>query len=500
MLFCSVGMFAQDNRRVSIFADHIGEVANQQRITYREAAQKVYDLGYRGADVRVDCNPDNLKALDEVGFQHASAIVDINFADGDHLDKIQEAISFMHAHGFNKVLLVPGLLPKKCSDELRAEVIRRIVYFTTRAKAEGLEVMVEDYDNKQSLCYNMAGIDQIFAVSPETGHVFDSGNYLFAGEDALVALNHFQKQTHHVHLKDRASATDMASVAGGTGVIPIKDVVKTLLSSGYDGWFCVEHFGVKDMFGCAKISIETVNEAYKEFEATHPHAEGMRPGMTENWTPQPRIVAPGCQATASAPADAIVLFDGTNLNEWRKDNGEAAGWKVQDGVMTVDKSQGDIITKRTFGSYQLHIEWCVPEGIEGSSQARGNSGVFMQDMYEVQILDSYNNETYVQGQAASIYKQTAPLVNAMRKPGEWNVYDIIYTAPVFKADGTYLYHPYVTVIHNGVVVQNHTEIYGTTEYIGTPRTIKHSNGPIRLQSHGDPSAPISFRNIWIREL
>ena len=168
--------------------------------------------------------------------------------------------------------------------------------------------------------------------------------------------------------------------------------------------------------------------------------------------------------------------------------------------MTVDKSKGDIVTKQKFGSFQLHIEWCVPEGIQGESQGRGNSGVFLQDMYEVQILDCYHNETYVNGMTGSIYKQTPPLVNAMRKPGEWNVYDIIYTAPVFKEDGTYLYRPYVTVIQNGVVLQNHTEIMGTTEYIGFPRTVKHAEGPIRLQSHGDPSAPISFRNIWIREM
>ena len=142
----------------------------------------------------------------------------------------------------------------------------------------------------------------------------------------------------------------------------------------------------------------------------------------------------------------------------------------------------------------------MPEDIEGESQLRGNSGVYMQDKYEVQILDNYKNETYVNGMAGSIYKQTPPLVNAMRKPGEWNVYDIIYTAPVFKEDGTYLYPPKVTVIQNGVVLQNNTTILGTTEYIGFPHVAKHGAGPIRLQMHGDPSKGISFRNIWIREM
>ncbi|MGN1256355.1 MAG: DUF1080 domain-containing protein [Bacteroidaceae bacterium] len=233
----------------------------------------------------------------------------------------------------------------------------------------------------------------------------------------------------------------------------------------------------------------------------YPKQEPMKPGMSEYWTPQPKIVTPGDEKTASAPDDAIVLFDGKDLSAWTNGDGTAeAGWTVKKGIVTVDKSKGDIVTKQKFGSFQLHLEWRVPEGITGESQSRGNSGVFLQDMYEVQILDCYQNETYVNGMTGSIYKQTPPLVNAMRKPGEWNVYDIIYTAPVFKEDGTYLYRPYVTVIQNGVVLQNHTEIMGTTEYIGFPRTVKHAEGPIRLQSHGDPSAPISFRNIWIREM
>ena len=150
--------------------------------------------------------------------------------------------------------------------------------------------------------------------------------------------------------------------------------------------------------------------------------------------------------------------------------------------------------------FQLHLEWCVPEGISGESQSRGNSGVFLQDKYEIQILDGYRNETYVNGQVGSVYKQTPPLVNAMRRPGEWNVFDIIYSAPVFKEDGSYRIPPHVTVILNGVVLQNNTTILGTTEYVGFPRVVKHGAGPLRLQSHGDPSEPISFRNIWIREL
>ena len=200
------------------------------------------------------------------------------------------------------------------------------------------------------------------------------------------------------------------------------------------------------------------------------------------------------------PVGCRRAFDGEDLSAWVSANGGEAAWPVHDGVFTVDKSRGDILTRQSFENFQLHLEWCVPENITGESQSRGNSGVYLQDKYEIQILDGYRNETYVNGQVGSVYKQTPPLVNAMRRPGEWNVFDIIYSAPVFKKDGTYRIPPYVTVILNGVVLQNHTAILGTTEYIGFPRVVPHGAGPLRLQAHGDPSAPISFRNIWIREL
>ena len=239
----------------------------------------------------------------------------------------------------------------------------------------------------------------------------------------------------------------------------------------------------------------------------------MKPEMTEYWEPVPEIVDPGPYlGKVAPPSDAIVLFDGKDLSEWKsaKDGG-AARWKVQDGVMTVEKGTGDITTKQKFGDYQLHIEWRIPEDIQGKSQARGNSGVMLQDpsqefgipayWYEVQVLDSYNNPTYVNGQAASIYKQNPPLVNAMRKPGEWNVYDITYTAPRFNEDGTLFAPARVTVFHNGILVQDDFEIRGHTAYIGHPQYFKaHGKAPITLQDHGDPSKAISFQNIWIREL
>lgn len=232
----------------------------------------------------------------------------------------------------------------------------------------------------------------------------------------------------------------------------------------------------------------------------YPEREKMTAAMSEYWTPQPKIVTPGDIKKNTAPSDAIVLFDGKDLSAWESAKGGPAQWDVSGGVFTVNKEAGDIQTKQKFNDYQLHIEWRVPKNISGTSQGRGNSGVFMQGQYEVQVLDCYNNETYVNGQTGSVYKQTPPLANAMRKPGEWNVYDIIYTAPIFKEDGTYRTPPRITIIQNGIVLQNNTTILGTTEYIGFPKVVKHGDGPIVLQSHGDPSEPISFRNVWLREL
>lgn len=217
---------------------------------------------------------------------------------------------------------------------------------------------------------------------------------------------------------------------------------------------------------------------------------------------QPRVITPGNIDTRSAPSDAIVLFDGTNLDAWKNGSGDAAGWTINpDGTLTVNKAAGDIITRDNFENFQLHIEWCVPKGIEGTEQSRGNSGIFLQGQYEIQVLDSYQNDTYPYGSAGSVYNQQPPLVNAMRPNGEWNVYDILYTAPIFNEDGLYTRKPVVTVFHNGVLVQFNTEITGRTTSVGFVREYgPHGAGPIILQSHGDPSAPISYRNIWLRKL
>jgi hypothetical protein len=233
-----------------------------------------------------------------------------------------------------------------------------------------------------------------------------------------------------------------------------------------------------------------------------------KPQETEVWEPVPKVVTPGAE-NAAPPSDAIVLFDGKNLNEWVMVSDKSpAKWTVADGVMTVLKAPGvgNIETKRSFRNYQLHLEWKIPANITGQDQGRGNSGVFLASTgpgdagYELQILDSYNNKTYVNGQAGSMYKQAIPLANPNRKPGEWQTYDVVWTAPTFAADGTVKTPAYVTVLFNGVLVQNHFELKGETLYIGKPVYKKYDSAPIKLQAHGDKSEPISFRNIWIREL
>jgi hypothetical protein len=231
-----------------------------------------------------------------------------------------------------------------------------------------------------------------------------------------------------------------------------------------------------------------------------------KPEDTEVWEPEPKVVTPGATNTAP-PSDAIVLFDGKNLEEWVSTQDKTpAKWIVANGVLTVNKAAGNIETRRSFINYQLHIEWKVPENITGSGQARGNSGVFLASTgtgdagYELQVLDSYNNKTYVNGQAGSIYKQNPPLMNANRKPGEWQTYDVVWTAPVFNEDGSLKTAAYVTVFLNGVLVQYHFELKGETRYIGQPFYTKYDTAPIKLQAHGDKSEPISFRNIWVREI
>lgn len=210
---------------------------------------------------------------------------------------------------------------------------------------------------------------------------------------------------------------------------------------------------------------------------------------------EPVVVNPG--PVGGPPSDAIVLFNGKDLSKWKPVKGGDMKWKIEDGDMISVKGAGYIQTKQEFGDFQLHVEFATPAKVEGNGQGRGNSGVFLHGRYEIQVLDSYNNKTYFHGQASAVYKQHAPLVNASRPPGEWQMYDIIFHGPKFKA-GKLTETATVTVLHNGVLVQDNVQILGETTNKGPASYKPYSGkGPIALQDHGNP---VHFRNIWIRPL
>ena len=236
--------------------------------------------------------------------------------------------------------------------------------------------------------------------------------------------------------------------------------------------------------------------------AKNPKNAKMEPEMTDAWNPEVTIVTPA-ENNMNAPSDAFVLFDGTVgsfLQNWTNNNGEAPGWKVADNCVMVVKGTGTMKTKMVFEDFQLHVEWRTPAFVdpESKSQGRGNSGVFLQERYELQVLDNYNNRTYRNGQAGAIYNEYAPLVSVCKKPGEWQTYDVIYIAPRFNADSTLITPAYATVLQNGILVQNNVKIFGpTAEYSGVQNYKFHGPASLVLQDHGNP---VSYRNNWIRKL
>lgn len=236
-----------------------------------------------------------------------------------------------------------------------------------------------------------------------------------------------------------------------------------------------------------------------------PFLPGGRWRVHDGTRPQPRIVTPGSfssqETPGKPPSDAVVLFDGTDLSKWRDEKGNPSGWKIEDGAMVVPPKGtpggGAIFSRDEFGDCQLHIEFSTPTVIQGESQGRGNSGVFLFGKYEVQVLDSYDNPTYPDGQASAIYGQFPPLVNASRKPGEWQTYDILFRSPRFEGDK--LVSPAVaTVLHNGVVTHHAVELLGPMSFRQLPKYAPHGpKGPISFQDHGNP---VRYRNVWVREL
>lgn len=234
---------------------------------------------------------------------------------------------------------------------------------------------------------------------------------------------------------------------------------------------------------------------YDEYSGEEPTT----PEETEFYEPIVPEVQPNAQN--GAPSDAVVLFDGSNMDQWVSSaDSTAAKWVLnKDGSMTVKNKAGDIQTKENFGSFQLHVEWKSPEEVQGEGQSRANSGIFLQNRYEVQVLDNNDNPTYTNGQVGTLYKQGTTLAMASVPTGEWNTYDIIYHAPEFNKLGGKIKSATVTILQNGVLIQDHTEIKGTTPYIGWPKNEAHGKAPIRLQDHGDNSR-VSYRNIWVRPL
>jgi len=252
------------------------------------------------------------------------------------------------------------------------------------------------------------------------------------------------------------------------------------------------------IIGCKQEQKATENDRNTDALVSEPQ-EPTKPEETEIWEPKPKVVT--VNSETKIPSDAIVLFDGTNFDEWVSavDSTEVKWTFNSDGSMTVKDKTGDIQTKRNFGDVQLHIEWRSNPESTGFNQSKSNSGVFIQSRYEVQVLDNNDNDTYVNGQVGSIYKQSIPLAMASSKTGDWNVYDIIYHAPEFDESGNKTKSADVTVLHNGVLIQDHFEILGSVAFIGWPKYEAHGKAPLKLQDHGDNSG-VSYRNIWVREL
>ncbi len=250
------------------------------------------------------------------------------------------------------------------------------------------------------------------------------------------------------------------------------------------------------LFGCTKV-MAAVFSVHLLVSVNTCSAEPP-PEETEIWEPKPEVVEP-MYVSKLPPADAIVLFDGTSLDEWSAPDGTATEWVIEGDDMVVQRGRHDMVTRLTFEDLHLYMEWKVPANVSGAGQRRGNSGVFLQRRYEVQILDNWENDTYVNGMAGSVYKQHIPLANPARRPGEWQSFEIFFKAPIFDADGK-LEHPgRVTVLHNGILVQNNVEILGSTSWRGLPSYEAHGPDSIRIQKHGSTSG-MAYRNIWVREL
>ncbi len=309
------------------------------------------------------------------------------------------------------------------------------------------------------------------------------------------------ERTYHGQVNEYPGWNTVQIIVRGDKVTHLVNGVVNMRVSDLKSWDAASNKWVKLERGKIALQAESAEIFYRNIRIRPIAKEddaAPEPKVTEVWFPVPAKVTPGA-VVGAAPSDAVILFDGKNVDAWKNaKTGANAEWTVVNGEMVVAPGTGDVQTKESFGDVQLHIEWCGPElPASNVNQDRGNSGVFLQDVYEVQVLDNFRNPTYVNGMVGSIYKQYPPLVNATLPAETWNVYDIIYTAPRFNADGSLASAARVTVLHNGVLVQNNISFKGGTTYIGAPSYFPHGNLPLRLQDHGHK---VRFRNIWLRKL
>ena len=261
----SCGQRTESQPKISIFCDHIETIARQEKISFAEAATRVKEFGYTGADIRVTQKPEEIKTLDSLGFAHACAISEINYSREDTKEMEDRTLAFMEERGFDQLLLIPGLMPEGgLTKDERDSARQRMASFAKRVADRGYKVLVEDFDNTRSLCYNAELIDTLFTVSKELGLVFDTGNFQFAGQDAMEQYEHFRSKIGHVHLKDRTSPTDMRCVAVGTGCIPIVEIIHKLQDSGYEGWYTYEEYGTRTMLKYCEASYMNISAALAE--------------------------------------------------------------------------------------------------------------------------------------------------------------------------------------------------------------------------------------------
>jgi alpha-3'-ketoglucosidase len=335
-------------------------------------------------------------------------------------------------------------------------------------------------------------------VDPKTGRYALPEN---GGVPVTVGNDGKFERTRHNKVNEYPGWNTLEVIVRGDRATHIVNGVTNMRVYDIKGWDAASNSWVKVEKGRIALQAESAEVFYRNIRlrpATKSDDMPPEPKLTEIWYPVPAKVTPG--ATPGAPpSDAVVLFDGRNLDAWKSASADKpAGWNIVDGQMVVAPGTGDIQTREKFGDVQLHVEWWDPSlPADKVNQDRGNSGVFLQDVYEVQVLDNFENETYVNGMVGSIYKQYPPLVNAAWAAEHWQTYDIIFTAPRFAADGSLASPARLTVLLNGVLVQNNAVLKGGTTYIGAPSYQAHGNMPVRLQDHGHL---VRFRNIWLRKL